>query len=280
MEPRLTPQASVRPGEDGHLFRRLPAADAAPRPAGLIQRDVARRGLGVLLDDGLALGLAAPPGLGPASFDGPLEVEVVARVVGCSPGGTPGRAGAWRAGCRRADPPRRAPGPPGARTTRPSLPGRSRRASATVPLATSFGPISMRSGTPRISQSLNLKPGVSPSRSSTRTRKSRVQLSPRRCSTASSTSARSASFLKIGTITHLVRRQARRQDQALVVAVHHDDGADEARREAPRGRPAKLLLRSADRGSGCRRPWRSSARGCARCRPAGPCCRPSWLRCV
>jgi phosphoserine phosphatase len=46
----------------------------------------------------------------------------------------------------------------------------SRRASATLAVATSFGPISTRTGTPRISQSLNLKPGVS-SRSSNLTRR-------------------------------------------------------------------------------------------------------------
>ena len=40
----------------------------------------------------------------------------------------------------------------------------------------------------------------------------------------------------------LRRRNARRQDQAVVVRVRHDDRADHARRNAPAGRPGELLL--------------------------------------
>ncbi len=41
---------------------------------------------------------------------------------------------------------------------------------------------------------------------------------------------------------HLVRRNFRGQNQPLVVAVHHDDGPDDARGEPPRSRPAMLKL--------------------------------------
>src|SRR6266540_1675002 len=91
----------------------------------------------------------------------------------------------------------------------PALPGMSRRARTTERFSTSRGPISMRSGTPRISQSLNLKLGVAP------------------------------------VDRHhddLERGEAGRHDQPLVIAVHHDDRADESGGEPPRRRPAVLQL--------------------------------------
>ena len=39
---------------------------------------------------------------------------------------------------------------------------------------------------------------------------------------------------------HLIRRDARREDEPAVVAVRHDDAADHSRRNAPRGRPGVL----------------------------------------
>ncbi len=40
----------------------------------------------------------------------------------------------------------------------------------------------------------------------------------------------------------LIRSKLRRQDQPLIVAVDHDDRANDARREPPRSRPAMLQL--------------------------------------
>ncbi len=40
----------------------------------------------------------------------------------------------------------------------------------------------------------------------------------------------------------LIGSKLRRQDQALIVAVDHDDGPNDARGEPPRSRPAMLLL--------------------------------------
>ena len=75
----------------------------------------------------------------------------------------------------------------------PAFPGVSRRARTTERFSTSRGPISMRSGTPRISQSLNLKPGVTPSRSSSLTRTPPATSCVFTRPAASSTAPRSAS---------------------------------------------------------------------------------------
>ncbi len=72
--------------------------------------------------------------------------------------------------------------------------------------------------------------------------------------------------------------QLRRDAQPGVVAVAHDQAADHAGGDAPRGGPARAAGRRRRRGTGCRRPWRSSGRARGWCPSAGPCRRPSWPR--
>ncbi len=125
--------------------------------------------------------------------------------------------------------------------TLPSLPGRSRRARTADCLATSFGPSSMRRGTPRISQSLNFQPGLWPSRSSSVTR----MLAFTSCALISFATLEDAGFFFVvfedGHDDDLIRRELGRQHEALIVAVDHDDCADHARGKSPGSRPAMLL---------------------------------------
>jgi hypothetical protein len=115
----------------------------------------------------------------------------------------------------------------------------SRRASTTCDFSMSFGPISSRSGTPRSSHSLNFQPGRLRSRSSSITRTPRAASSSRiSCAFGSTVSFQLPRG--IGTITTWYGRDARRQDQPAVVAVRHDDAADQPRGHAPRRRPHVL----------------------------------------
>ena len=114
----------------------------------------------------------------------------------------------------------------------------SRRASSTCDFSMSFGPISSRSGTPRSSHSENFQPGRS-SRSSSVTRMPAAAsslldlLRPRQHRLAPVLAADRHD-------DDLIGRQRRRQHQAAVVAVRHDDAADEPRRDAPRRAPHVL----------------------------------------
>ena len=72
----------------------------------------------------------------------------------------------------------------------------------------------------------------------------------------------------IGTITTWYGRNPRRQDQAVVVAVHHDRGADQPRGHAPRRRPHVLQRLVATLELNLRTPSRNSDRGCATFPPA------------
>ena len=185
-------------------------------------------------------GAAAPPGECPALLYHLLQVGVIVGVVGVLHAEVPGRARTGRPGWFAASRPPGLPSWACGTNDLPARPGMSRRARATVPFSTSLGPISMRSGTPRISQSLNLKPGVTSSRSSTLMRKLLSSaLTPFH-------GFHHGGFFGIvfvdGHDHHLDGRQAGRQHQALVVAVGHDDGADEAGGQAPGGGPGVLQL--------------------------------------
>ncbi len=153
----------------------------------------------------------------------------------------------------------------------------SRRAENTCPFSMSLGPISRRSGTPRSSHSANFQPGEFSSLASSLTR------TPR----AVSSSRMASAFGQHGLLPvaawnrhddHLIRRDVRRQDEAAVVAVRHDHAADEPRRHAPRRRPRVLQRLVAALELDLERLARSSGRGCATCRPAGPGRPPSAPR--
>ena len=147
----------------------------------------------------------------------------------------------------------------------PSRPGRSRRARTAACLATSLGPSSTRSGTPRISQSLNFHPGLCPSRSSSMTRMFAFASSA--CNFRARIEHRCLFFVGLENRNNhdLIRRQLRRQHQPLIVAVHHDDRADEARRKPPRSRPAMLQLARPDRDTELQTLRQNSGRGSAKC---------------
>ena len=173
---------------------------------------------------------------GRPSIDG-LERLVDRRRAACAPRGTARRARTASAESRRA----------GARmlATSPSIgiacfSRVSRRATSTGDFSMSFGPISSRSGTPRSSHSANFQPGVC------------VALVERDADAAGDELLLDLARLRqhglppvVASDRHdhdLVRRDARRQHEAAVVAVRHDDGADEPRRHAP-GRAPDVLHR-------------------------------------
>ena len=76
----------------------------------------------------------------------------------------------------------------------------------------------------------------------------------------------------------LDRRKPRRHDEAVLVAVSHDQRAHQPRRRAPRRRPAQLLRAGVVRDTGCRRCGRSSGRARGSFPSAAPCRRASSLR--
>ena len=138
-------------------------------------------------------------------------------------------------------------------TARPLLRRRGRDASRSpAPAARSRGPISTRSGTPCFTCCQTLSPPRM-SRASIFTRIGSSpngvggELAPASLRQASETAACSSSVRWIGRITTCVRRDPRRQHEAVVVGVGHDHGADEPRRHAPRRGPAVLLLRRSGR---------------------------------
>src|SRR5215216_5583508 len=101
-------------------------------------------------------------------------------------------------------------------------------------------PISMRSGTPFSSHSLNLKPGRYSGRSSTRTRTPAARSSSATAVAAWSRSPRSSP--REDRHDHdLLGGDARRQSQPAVVSVRHHDTTDQSRGRAPRGRIGILL---------------------------------------
>ncbi len=109
-----------------------------------------------------------------------------------------------------------------------------------VRCADRWRPISMRSGTPRMSQSANFQPGCWPSRSSSLTRKPAL----RNASSRSRAAADDVGARHPWDDRHddrLDRRHLRREPQPAVVAVHHDQRAEHAPRHAPRGRPRELF---------------------------------------
>ena len=119
----------------------------------------------------------------------------------------------------------------------------SRRASTASPDATSRGPISILTGTPRISQSLNLKPGVRPSRSSRRDADASLL-------SASSDGARarrapvapSSGLRKIGTMTAWVEATVGGRRRPWSSPCDHHDRAEQAGRDAPTRLPHELHL--------------------------------------
>ena len=115
----------------------------------------------------------------------------------------------------------------------------SRSARVTAPAARSLGPSSRRTGTPRSSHSLNLKPGERCGRSSTRTR---TPSAPRR---PASVGGRLPDGHGVGLPAdrdddHLVRGEPRGQHEAPVVPVGHDQPADDPGAHPPRGGVAVL----------------------------------------
>ena len=110
----------------------------------------------------------------------------------------------------------------------------SRGASVTWSASRSRGPSSIRTGTPRSSHSLNLKPGRSSSRSST----VRGARPGRRRSAAPPPGLEPA--LVVALVDrhdhHLDRRERGWQPKSLVVAVGHDHAADQTSADTPRGR--------------------------------------------
>src|SRR5512138_1930039 len=69
--------ASIRSREIDLLVGGTTADHACAAAAGLVQWDAARGGLGVVLDLGLALLGAAPPGIRPAVLDDAFQVVVI-----------------------------------------------------------------------------------------------------------------------------------------------------------------------------------------------------------
>ena len=129
----------------------------------------------------------------------------------------------------------------GARTKDlPALPGISRRAKASVPFSTSLGPISMRNGTPRISQSIELKAGGDFFAA--------VHLEPETLQLVLhlGNHGHHFGFFVVVLVNwhddNLEGCQLGRQDQTLVIAVGHDDGADEASGKTPGSGPDVLQL--------------------------------------
>ena len=110
----------------------------------------------------------------------------------------------------------------------------SRLTQQTDPFSRSFGPSSMRSGTPSSSHSLNLKPGERLSRASSLT------ATPAFLSAALDVLGRGQDLVdRIGALPDrhdddLDRGEAGREDEAVVVAVRHDDRAHQTGRNAPR----------------------------------------------
>ena len=143
------------------------------------------------------------------------------------------------------------------------------------PSARSRGPTSTRTGTPLSSQSTarrpkdDLHPVVQPDPVA-----GGAQLVDQRSAAARGVPSSS----RTRTTTTWIGRQPGRQAQPGVVAVGHDQRADQAGRGAPRGLPDVLLLARCPRRTGCRRPWRSSGPARGWCPSAGPCRRPSWPR--
>ncbi len=111
----------------------------------------------------------------------------------------------------------------------------------TTSSSTSLGPISKRTGTPLSSHSLNLKPGLRSSRASSSTR------TPASSRSSAMSSAYSRTFvlrvgLPDGDDDDLLGRDGRRQDEALVVGVRHDERTERAPRQPPRGRVGGLFV--------------------------------------
>ena len=104
----------------------------------------------------------------------------------------------------------------------------------------SLGPISSRSGTPRISYSANFQPGVWLSSASS----SHANAGGHAAGSRISSHVGQHRFLPVAARNRddddLPRRDVGRQDQAAVVAVRHDHAADQPRRHAPRRRPDVL----------------------------------------
>ena len=127
-----------------------------------------------------------------------------------------------------------------------SLPPGMRRASIAVPASRSRGPISMRTGTPLSSQSTARRPKGVSVRSSTWTR--------RPAAFSRSPISRTLATRLVALDRHdddLDGRQPRRDPQAVVVAVRHDQAADHAGRGAPGGLPDQLLLAVLRQVRGC-----------------------------
>ena len=91
--------------------------------------------------------------------------------------------------------------------------------------------------------------------------------------------ARAPRLLPMTTMTTWVGRELRGHDQPRVIRVGHDQAADEPGGDAPGRLPDEVLLPVAPLELVSRRPWRSSAPGCGRCRPAAPSCPASSPRC-
>ena len=127
-----------------------------------------------------------------------------------------------------------------------SFGARSRRPTNSASFSMSRGPISRRSGTPFLIQFQTLSPPRS-SRSSTMTLTGR---SAKRCARSSAATLRQYSSTRALVFVSapdrhdddVHRRQPRRQHEAVVVGVRHDQAADQARRDAPARGPGVLLL--------------------------------------
>ena len=175
--------------------------DALAGTTGLLERNAAHGGFGFFLDVGLAFGIAAPPGKSETLFHCLLEFFVIGGVVGIRFAERQSAIEERRLNFRECW--MTAAAIPCCGNERltffagPIATGQHDR-----PLATSLGPSSRRSGTPRISQSLNLKPGLEPSRSSNFTRMPASTSSLRSFARDSRTLDFSSSVLKIGTITN------------------------------------------------------------------------------
>ena len=164
-----------------------------------------------------------------------------------------------------------------------SFGARSRRPTNTESFSMSRGPISRRSGTP-------LRPTATPCRRRARRARRRARARPHRRSAAraapprpcGSTRARVALLVVRAEDREdhdVLRREPRRQHEAVVVGVRHEQRADQARRTRPSSWSTRAAARRSGRGTGCRSPARSSGRGSGSCRPAAPCGPASSPRC-
>src|SRR5713226_9046019 len=239
--PRYTGNVSIGARKDRALRRGLAAVDADAGATGLFQRDAAHGGARLFLDFGFALRVPAPRGKGETGLDRLFQVVVGFRVmrVGFAECqslvmqrllnfGEQAFDGGGQAGQRRAD-----------------LPFSARTVAAREDgglLSDVLGSELDAQGNAAHFPVVELPAGAGAF--ALVERNANVGLRELRFQFSRGVEDQGFFFVGLvnGNDNDLIGREFRRQDQPLIVAVHHDDGADDARGESPGRCPAMLEL--------------------------------------